>query len=134
MRGETMETLRMQAEEAIRRADIRCSWEIAFRQPPVDGGGFDGGFMPYASDGDDPTIRSLFGSIERICGKAPGISYMPSIGDFNNVGGLLGIPCVLWGPAGANYHSADEYVELDSVAETADVLYDFLMKINGGCQ
>lgn len=134
VRGESMETLRKQAEEAIRRAGIRCTCEIAFRQPPVDGGGFDGGFLPYASDGDDPTIRSLFDSIERVCGKAPGISYMPSIGDFNNVGGLLGIPCVLWGPAGANFHSADEYVELASVAETADVLYDFLMKTNGGCQ
>ncbi len=134
VRGESMQTLRRQAEEAISRAGVRCGWEISFRQPPVDSEGFDGGFMPYVSDEKDSYVQRLFDSIQRVCGRRPGVSYMPSIGDFNSVGGLLGIPTVLWGAAGENFHSADEWTDLDSVAEAADSLYDFLMRTNGGWQ
>ena len=81
---------------------------------------------------ENPYIQALIASIEQICGSAPTFSTMPSIGDFNNIGGLLGIPTVLFGPAGENYHSADEYVDLQSVADSAEVLYHFLKKTNGG--
>ncbi len=132
VRGETRETIRAQAEEAVRRADIRSRWEFSFRQTPVDEGGFDGGFRPYVTDGHDPHIRRLCASVERVCGKAPAVSYMQSIGDFNHIGGLLGIPTVLLGPSGENFHSADEYVELESVCDIADIVYDFLKHVNGG--
>ena len=132
VRGETPETMRAQAEEAIRRADIRSRWEIEFRQPPVDDARFDGGFVPYVADENDPYIQSLEASAEAVCGRKASHAYFQSIGDFNSVGGLLGIPTVLMGPAGENFHSADEYVELESVADAADILYDFLSKTNGG--
>ena len=134
VRGESRETLRAQAEEAIRRADIRCGWDIAFRQPPVDGYGFDGGFLPYVTDENDPYIQSLESSVEAVCGCRPSRAYFQSIGDFNSVGGLLGIPTALIGAAGENIHSADEYAELDSVMDVADILYDFLVRTNGGKQ
>ena len=132
VRGETPETMRAQAEEAIRRADIRSRWEIEFRQPPVDDARFDGGFVPYVADENDPYIQSLEASAEAVCGRKASHAYFQSIGDFNSVGGLLGIPTVLMGPAGENFHSADEYVELESVIDAADILYDFLSKTNGG--
>ena len=132
VRGESPETMRAQAEEAIRRAGIQSRWEISFRQPPVDEGGFDGGFLPYVTDENDPYIRKLEDSVEAVCGRRASRAYFQSIGDFNSVGGLLGIPTVLMGPAGENFHSADEYVELADVMDVADILYDFLSKTNGG--
>ena len=134
VRGESPETMRAQAEEAIRRAGIRSSWEIAFRKPPVDDRRFDGGFVPYVTDAGNPYIRSLAESAAEVCGRAPSYSYFQSIGDFNSIGGLLGIPTVLLGPEGANFHGADEYAKLESVADVADILYDFLRKTNGGRQ
>ncbi|MBR5641676.1 MAG: M20/M25/M40 family metallo-hydrolase [Firmicutes bacterium] len=132
VRGESVETIRAQVEEAIRRADIRSSWEIAFRQPPVDDERFDGGFVPYVTDEENPYILSLEASAEAVCGRKPSHAYNQSIGDFNSVGGLLGIPTVLLGPSGERFHSADEYVELQDVADVANILYDFLAKTNGG--
>ena len=132
VRGETPGTMRAQAEEAIRRANIQSRWEINFRQPPVDGGGFDGGFFPYVTDENDPYIRSLEDSVEAVCGRRASHAYFQSIGDFNSIGGLLGIPTVLMGPSGENFHSADEYVELSDVTDVADILYDFLSQTNGG--
>lgn len=41
-----------------------------------------------------------------------------------HIGNLLygnGVPVVLWGPRGGNVHAYDEYVELDSIPETAEI-------------
>ena len=132
VRGESVATLRAQIEEAVRRADIRSSWDITFRQPPVDDERFDGGFVPYVTDETDSYILSLEQSAEAVCGRKPSHAYNQSIGDFNSVGGLLGIPTVLLGADGGNFHGADEHADLQSVADVADILYDFLAKTNGG--
>lgn len=34
----------------------------------------------------------------------------------------LGMPAVLWGASGGNTHSADEYVEIDSLVQAAKAL------------
>ncbi len=39
-----------------------------------------------------------------------------------------GIPAVLWGARGANTHLADEYVELDTVADAAKALLLFVYR------
>ena len=62
----------------------------------------------------------------KICGKEPAYSYFQGIGDFNYLGTRLGAPAIVFGPSGENCHAQDEYVELDSVHQTAWILYDFL--------
>ena len=56
------------------------------------------------------------------------LSYFSSIGDFNYLGSRLKVPTFVFGPNGANYHTANEYVEIDSVVKTARIIYEFLIK------
>ena len=131
VRGETPSTMRSAIEDAIRRANIRSTWELTFRDTPANPeDGFDGGFMPYCTDEEDPHIKTLSESIRTVCGTEPNISYFQSIGDFNHIGGLLGIPTVLMGADGSHFHGADEYVDLDSACEITHIIYDFLTRTN----
>ena len=44
----------------------------------------------------------------------------------------FGIPTVLWGPRGSNTHMPDEYVEIDSLVESAKALLAFVCSWCGG--
>ena len=123
VRGENQQTLREEAEKAIRRAGVRSQCEIVFRDTPADR--FDGGFPPYCTDMDNELAKKFTQSVTKVCGKEPQISYFEAIGDFNYIGGTLGIPTVMFGAAGDHFHSCDEYVCLNSATETAESLYQF---------
>ena len=125
VRGEDMGTIQAELEAAIARAGIRCSHRIAFREGPSPDSK---GFMPYVTPEADPMVQEFMGSVEAICGKRPSVSYFQSIGDFNYLGSRLGAPAVIFGADGGNFHGSDEYVRLDTVAKTAEVVYDFLVR------
>ena len=59
----------------------------------------------------------------------PDVGYFSSIGDFNHLGGRAKIPTVIVGPNGANVHRTDEYVQLDEVVETAQVVADTISRL-----
>lgn len=124
--GENEETIRAEIEKAIERAGIRCRYQINFREAPSEASK---GFLPYTVSENDPLVRTFMGSVENICGRQPDISYFQSIGDFNYLGSRLnGAPAILFGADGENFHGADEYVLLESVVQTACVVYDFLVQ------
>lgn len=127
VRGENQQTLRREAEEAIARAGIRSQWEIVFRDTPVDR--FDGGFPPYCTDENNEYIRRFAASVAAVCGREPQMGYFDAIGDFNYIGGTLGIPIVMFGAAGDQFHSCDEYVCLDSATDVAESLYRFFKDV-----
>ena len=74
-------------------------------------------------------IDSFAKSVERVCQAVPKVTFFSSIGDFNHIGGKLGIPTVIFGAAGENFHSSNEYVNLDSVRDVANVLVNYLEKV-----
>jgi len=123
VRGENQQTLREEAEEAIRRANVKSQCEIVFRDTPADR--FDGGFPPYCTDVENDYVKQFAASVAEVCGKEPQMSCFEAIGDFNYIGGTLGIPTVMFGPDGSHFHSCDEYVCLDSATEVAGSLYQF---------
>jgi acetylornithine deacetylase/succinyl-diaminopimelate desuccinylase-like protein len=125
VRGETPASIKADAENALLQANIKSKWQVELRQSL--GGIFDGGFVPYCTDEDNPYVKLFSESVEKVCGVKPAYNYFQSMGDFNHIGGLLGIPTILFGPDGANFHSHDEYVLLDSVYEIAETLLDFLV-------
>ena len=127
VRGENQQTLREEAEEAIRRAGVRSQCEIVFRDTPADR--FDGGFPPYVTDETNEYVKKFTQSVTKVCGKEPKTSYFEAIGDFNYIGGTLGIPTVMFGASGDHFHGCDEYVCLDSATETAESLYQFFEDI-----
>lgn len=127
VRGEDISTIEKEVREAIKRADIKGITEFEFRGSPAEG--FDGGFIPYIIEEDNFYVQKLQSAIKNVSGKEASINYFRSIGDFNNIGGKLKIPTIIFGPEGSNYHSHDENVKLDSVWETAQSLYEFIWDI-----
>lgn len=124
--GESEKTIKREIENAIERASIKCKYKINFRDAPSEGSR---GFMPYTITGEEPIAKNFMKTIEDVCGTKPSISYFQSIGDFNYLGSRLGAPAVIFGAAGRNFHGSDEYVELDSVVKTSEVVYAFLEKV-----
>jgi acetylornithine deacetylase/succinyl-diaminopimelate desuccinylase-like protein len=49
-------------------------------------------------------------------------TYFRSESDANHIAPRLKIPTVLFGPDGANFHAADEYVEIDTMVDTARLM------------
>ena len=123
--GENPDTITEQIEKAIARAGIRSQYRIRFRDAPSEASK---GFLPYTVSEEEPMVQNFMQSVERVTGVRPTVSYFDSIGDFCYLGTRLGAPAVIFGAAGENYHGKDEYVLLDSVHQTAEILLDFLEK------
>lgn len=124
--GEDENTIRKEIEKAVERAQIQCDYKINFREAPSEGSK---GFMPYTVNEDHPMVRDFIGSVRKVCGKEPAKAYFQSIGDFNYLGSRLDAPVVIFGAEGENFHSHDEYATLPSIQKTAEVVYDFLVKV-----
>jgi len=124
--GEDKETLRAEVATAAKLADVNVPYTVDFRESPSAGSD---GFMPYKVSYDNKYTQKMIQSIERVTELHPNISYFQSIGDFNYIGSRLNIPTFVFGPGGSNYHSADEFVYLNDVVETAKVIYDYLVTV-----
>ena len=124
--GEDRKYLRQEVEEAIARADIRGNATISFRDAPHKD---NAGFQPYVVSESNPYTRAIKESILNATAVEANIAYFSSVGDFNYLGSRIKIPTYVLGPSGENYHSADEYVNLDSVVKTARIIYDFLINV-----
>ena len=125
VRGEDRDSIMKEVQEAIGRAAIKCSASINFREAPH---AENVGFEPYIVDETNPYTIKLQESIALIMGNPGKISYFSSIGDFNYLSSRANLPTFIFGPEGSNYHTADEYVSLESIVNTAKVLYDFLCR------
>lgn len=79
-------------------------------------------FRPWTVDENTELVQSLKRGTREILGKDLQKTYFRSESDANHLASRLQIPTVLFGPDGANYHAADEYVELDTMVDTARVL------------
>ena len=126
VRGETKEYLIKEVHKAAERAGIRAEIKVVFRDSPHR---LNDGFMPYVIDEDNHYTTILQNSIEEVTGRKAAIDYFSSIGDFNYLGTRLKIPTFVFGPSGDNFHSSDEYVEIDSVVKTSEVIYNFLERM-----
>jgi len=124
--GETKETVLREARAAIERAGTAAKAEVRFRDAPHDDCD---GFPAYVVPEGDPCVNEMKASMKAVTGKEPAISYFSSVGDFCYTGGRLGVPTLVAGPKGGNFHGADEYVEVDTVTKTAEFLYDFLSRL-----
>ena len=124
--GENEETISREIEKAIRRADIACDYKINFREAPSEGSK---GFLPYTISGQEPLAASFIETVKGVCDREPTHSYFQSIGDFNYLGSRLGAPAIIFGAAGEGLHGSDEYVSLESVFKTAEVIYAYLEKV-----
>jgi acetylornithine deacetylase len=117
--GETRAEVREQVEDAVAGVAGGDDW-LAEHPPEVEWFGWEA--EPHECDREAEIVRLASGHAAEVCGAE---------GKF--VGGLAGlderfyvnyydIPCPTVGPEGANLHGADEYVDLDSLVDTAQIL------------
>lgn len=122
--GEDEAYVLREAEELCRRAGISCRTEIALRPYPSEGSR---SYLPYVVASDNPFALALTQAVREAYGEEPQYDYFASIGDFNYLGTRLnGAPALVFGPDGGNFHQADEYVDIPSVARTTAAVYRFL--------
>jgi len=126
VRNETKEALKQEVKEAAERAGIKCSYEVVFREAPTKDSE---GFMPYIVDENNEYVVSFIETLDSVADTKSKVAYFPSIGDFNYVGSRLKVPTIVYGATGGNYHSKDEYVDIDSVVKSTEVIYNYLVKL-----
>ncbi len=79
-------------------------------------------FLPWTIEEDTPVVQSLKQGSREILGKEMQTTYFRSESDANHIAPRLKIPTVLFGPHGANFHAADEFVEIDTMVDTAKIM------------
>jgi len=126
VRGEDQDYICSEVDQAVKRANVRGTVAMKFRDAPH---AENAGFQPYVTSESNPYTTIMKESIVSATGKKETIAYFASMGDFNYLGSRLKVPTYVFGPYGENFHAADEYVSLDSVVKTSEVIYDFLKRV-----
>jgi len=116
--GETERGVIAEAEAAIEALDLDSSVSVGLREVPHPGARYG----PYVVPRDHPLVLGLSRATESVTGRAPAISYLLSVGDFNYLGHRADVPTVILGPDGGNLHSAGEWVDLDDTVQVARIL------------
>ena len=124
--GENEKTIEDYVKEAIKRANIKGTFNISFRDAPTDGSK---GFMPFIVAKQNHFVAAFLESVKDTCECEASVSYFKSIGDFNYLGSRLNAPAIIFGTDGENFHAADEYATISSIVKTSDIIYNFLDKV-----
>ena len=83
---------------------LQLESEIQIETPPPY-------YYPYFLEEDTPLFSAFTGVYRDTIGRPPHFAGHTGIIDANVYAGEAGIPTVVFGPKGANHHSAGEYVE-----------------------
>lgn len=126
VRGEDKDFMIKEVEEAAKRAHIQGTYEMNFRQAPHEGVD---GFKPYTVDKDNIFAKRFQETIKEVTGTYAREAYFSSMGDFNYLGTRVGAPVFIFGPNGENFHAPDEWVSIDDLVKTSEVIYSFLVKL-----
>jgi acetylornithine deacetylase/succinyl-diaminopimelate desuccinylase-like protein len=78
-------------------------------------------YPPWETDVEHPLALALASAYEAETGHVPDWGYT-GFGDMNLFSEEAGIPTVMIGPRGGNFHQADEWVEVPSIAATSRLL------------
>ena len=75
---------------------------------------------------DQPIVQTVSRAFESICQRSPKFGGLSGWLD-SAILAQAGIPCVIFGPSGEGAHAAVEYVDLESVITTTQVLVQSIM-------
>jgi acetylornithine deacetylase len=87
-------------------------------------------WLPGCSIPSDTPFLQAFSRAAELAGVAPVIEGLDAPSDMYIFQRCFDTPALMWGPAGANAHQADEYVDVDSLFEATRVLLRF---VSGWC-
>lgn len=108
--GETDETVLAGMRALAASLDSPATFAFAI-DPPY--------YPPWEIAPDHPFVRQVTDAVVAETGTAPVTRYNRGLADANYFAADLGIPTVMFGPTGARYHEADEWVDLPSIGVCA---------------
>ena len=109
--GESMAETKQTVEQVIKDVARVDDW-LKDHPPEVEWFGWH--TEPWYQDPADQFIKTVLPCLEAACGQKMEVSGVTA-GLDNRFSSSFGFPSICFGPAGNNYHSFDEYVELDSL-------------------
>ncbi|HET7035828.1 MAG TPA: M20/M25/M40 family metallo-hydrolase [Thermomicrobiaceae bacterium] len=111
--GETGETVLAGMDKLAASLDSPARFEFAI-DPPY--------YPPWEMAPDHPFVRQFAAAYQAELGRAPDFGTMTGVADTNYFAADLGLPTVMFGPRGGNFHQADEWVDVPSIASAARVV------------
>ncbi len=117
--GETADEVIGRLENLVAKLESPARFEFSF-DPPY--------YPAWETPIDAPVVQAFSRAYERETGRLPDYRYT-GYGDMNLFSAEAGIPTVMFGPLGANFHEADEWVDLPSIAATVRVLLRFACEL-----
>lgn len=113
--GERVEEALSQMKIFIKNLNFKAKFKVKlFRRPTPY-------MKPYRIKEREPVLQAVEQACLKVRGRFPKKRLGLSVGDENYLVGRAGIPTVTLGPRGGNEHAADEFVELRSVVEAANI-------------
>ncbi len=112
--GESIDETKRTVEQVIGEVAREDSW-LKDHPPEVEWFGWQ--TEPWYQDPDDPFIQTVLPCFEDAFGRTFTIAGTTA-GLDNRFSSYFGFPSICFGPDGNNYHSFDEYVDLDSLVLT----------------
>jgi acetylornithine deacetylase len=116
--GETAEAIEAEMLEVLQRSG-GGRMELMFFRPA------------YETPRGAPIVAALSAAAQRVLGAPPPLVGLAPWMD-SAILGAAGIPAVIFGPAGAGAHAAEEYVEVESAVRCAEVLAAAAWEFCGG--
>ena len=110
--GESSESVLAEVQSLVGDLQSPAHFELTI-DPPY--------YPPWETDAEHPLALALARAYEVETGKLPEWSYK-GFGDMNLFSEDAGIPTVMVGPRGANFHQSDEWVEIPTIAATSRLL------------
>lgn len=115
--GETEETVKKEIEERIASVAAKDEW---FKEYPPEIEWFGWHANPWIQNPEDPFIHLMAEAGNAVLGENPPVVGKPA-GLDTRFCSEFGMAACAFGPQGAGIHGIDEYVELDTVVQTAKV-------------
>jgi acetylornithine deacetylase/succinyl-diaminopimelate desuccinylase-like protein len=120
--GETGESVLAEMRALADSLDSPARFDFAL-DPPY--------YPPWEIAPDHPLVRRFARAYEAETGRAPRYGYL-GFGDANLFSAELGVPTIQFGPYGGNFHQADEWVDLPSIAAAVRVLLRLALDVLQG--
>ena len=110
--GESSESVLAEVQTLVDDLESPAMFELTI-DPPY--------YPPWETDQEHPLALTLARAYEAESGRQPEWGYS-GFGDMNLFSEEAGIPTVMIGPRGDNFHQADEWVDVPSIAATSRLL------------
>jgi acetylornithine deacetylase/succinyl-diaminopimelate desuccinylase-like protein len=119
--GETQELVMDDFVKALRSLEIQSKLKFSWMKRPTP-------FLePYITERTELVKAFIFMQREVTGSKEDNIVYGESVGDFNLFGKIM--PTIVYGPSAQDWHSPNEFVQMDSIVKVRDMYMKYLRSV-----